>query len=61
MHAKTVRSKWLEGEVNSLFKILQAQLNKCVSKINDVVILALALAQLSYASHLHKFSLKANH
>jgi len=40
--------------VNNLFKILQAQLNKCVSKTNGVAILT--LAQLSYASHLHKSS-----
>ena len=52
-----VRSKWLEG-VNSLFKILQAQLNYCVSKTNGEAILA--LAQLSYASHLHKSSTRLN-
>ena len=45
--------------VNSLFKILQTQLDKCVSKTNGEAILA--LAQLNYASHLHKSSKKAKH
>ena len=52
------RFKWLEG-VNSLFKILQTLLNKWVSKISGEAILA--LAQLSYASHLNKSSKKAKH
>ena len=58
-HPLSVMSKWLEVRVNSLFKNLQAQLNKCVSKTNGEAILA--LAQLSYASHLHKSSKKAKH
>ena len=47
------------GGVNSLFKNLQTLLNKWVSKISGEAILA--LAQLSYASHLNKSSKKAKH
>jgi hypothetical protein len=36
-----VRFKCLERRINSLFKILQAQLNKYVNKINGKVILVL--------------------
>ena len=46
------------GGVNSLFKILQTLLNKWVSKISGEAILA--LAQLSYASHLYKLARRLN-
>jgi len=45
------------GGVNSLFKILQSQLDKLVSKTNGKALLA--LAQLSYERHLHESSKKA--
>jgi len=48
------------GGVNSLFKFFyKLQLDKLISKTNGEAILA--LAQLSYASHLHKSSQKAKH
>jgi len=48
------------GGVNSLFKIFyKLQLDKLISKTKGEAILE--LAQLSYASHLHKSSKKAKH
>jgi len=52
------RSKWLEGGIAYL-NFLQTLLSKWVSKTKGKAILA--LAQLSYASHLHKSSKKAKH
>ena len=48
------------GGMNSLFKkFYKLQLDKLISKTKGEAILA--LAQLSYASHLHKSSKKAKH
>ena len=46
------RSNWLEGGWIAYLKFLQTSLSKWVSKTNGEAILA--LAQLSYASHLYK-------
>ena len=46
------RSKWLERGWIAYLKFLQTSLSKWVSKTNGEAILA--LAQLSYASHLYK-------
>ena len=53
------RSKWLEEWRIAYLNFLQIQLDKLVSKTNGEAILA--LAQLSYASHLQKSSKKAKH
>ena len=52
------RSKWLEGGWITYLKILQTSLSKWVSKTNSEA--NLALAQLSYASHLYKTSTRLN-
>jgi len=48
------RGRWI-----AYLNFLQTSLSKWVSKTNDEAILA--LAQLSYASHLHKSNKKAKH